>query len=441
MSTNKDLHDRRVAAVARGVGVAFPVFVQRADGSEVWDVEGKRYIDFAGGIGVLNVGHRHPKVWKAVQEQLQHYAHTAFQVIPYEPYVALCERLNALAPFTGPAKSILFSTGAECVENAIKIARAATRRPAIIAFAGGFHGRTALTMGLTGKVVPYKQAFGISPPGIYHIPFPADSAASIQHALDALEMLFKADVAPTDVAALIIEPVQGEGGFLPAPHELLRQLRTVCNRHGILLIADEVQSGVARTGKMFAIEHSGVEPDLVTVAKSIGGGLPLSGVIGRSAIMDSVDPGGLGGTYAGNPVACAAALAVLDVIQEEQLLARATTLGQRAKDHLATLKGGSPRIANIRGPGAMIAFDLVKDERTPDAEAAKKVTALAIEDGLILLTCGVYGNTLRLLFPLTIPDALFAEGLDKLSRALRQVAGALSAAGESVAAPKAAAAR
>jgi 4-aminobutyrate aminotransferase/(S)-3-amino-2-methylpropionate transaminase len=419
MSTNKELLNRRTAAVPRGVATAFPIFAQRAAGAEIWDVEGKRYIDFAGGIGVLNVGHCHPKVWKAVHEQLDQYAHTAFQVIAYEPYIALCERLNQLAPFKGGAKSILFSTGAECVENAVKIARAATRRSAVIAFAGGFHGRTILTMGLTGKVMPYKQGFGISPPGIYHIPFPSDSSASVQKSLEALEYLFKADVSPADVAAIIIEPVQGEGGFLPAPHELLRQLRSICDKHGILLIADEVQSGIARTGKMFAIEHSGVEPDLVTLAKSIGGGLPLSGVIGRTAIMDAVEPGGLGGTFAGNPVACAAALAVLEVIEGEKLLARANHLGQRAKDHLTALMGSSEAaIANVRGPGAMIAFDIVKSDRTPDAETAKKVSARAIEDGLVLLTCGVYGNTIRLLFPLVISDKLFAEALDKLDRAV-----------------------
>lgn len=420
MTTNKELLNRRSAAVPRGVATAFAVFAQRAAGAEIWDVEGKRYIDFAGGIGVLNVGHCHPKVWKAVREQLDQYAHTAFQVIAYEPYVALCERLNELAPFKGGAKSILFSTGAECVENAVKIARAATRRSAVIAFAGGFHGRTTLTMGLTGKVMPYKQGFGISPPGIYHIPFPSDSPASIQKSLEALEYLFKADVSPSDVAAIIIEPVQGEGGFLPAPHELLRQLRALCDKHGIVLIADEVQSGIARTGKMFAIEHSGVEPDLVTFAKSIGGGLPLSGVIGRAALMDAVEPGGLGGTFAGNPIACAAALAVLEVITEEKLLERAHKLGQRAKEHLTALMGSSSRarIANVRGPGAMIAFDIVKSDGTPDADAAKKTSAKAIDDGLVLLTCGVHGNTIRLLFPLVITDNLFGEALDKLSRAL-----------------------
>lgn len=419
MPTNAQLLLRRQSAVSRGVATACPVFAQRAQGCELWDVEGKRYIDFAGGIGVLNIGHAHPKVVAAARSQLDGYLHTAFQLVGYEPYVALCERLNALAPFSGPAKSILFSTGAECVENAVKIARAATRRSAVIAFSGGFHGRTALTMALTGKIVPYKQAFGLSPPGIYHIPFPSDEPASIGHTLAALSLLFRADVAPTDVAAIIIEPVQGEGGFLPAPHALLRALRDVCNQHGIVLIADEVQCGVARTGRMFAIEHSGIEPDLVTVAKSIGGGLPLSAVIGRMALMDAVEPGGLGGTYAGNPVACAAALAVLEVIEEEGLLARAEALGRNASLRLKALQARYPRrIAGIRGVGVMIAFDLVDETGAPDAEAAKKVTAAALRSGLVLLVCGVYGNSIRLLFPLVISDGLFAEGFQVLEEAV-----------------------
>jgi 4-aminobutyrate aminotransferase / (S)-3-amino-2-methylpropionate transaminase / 5-aminovalerate transaminase len=419
MPTNENLLSRRQTALPRGVATAFPIFAQRAEGAEIWDVEGRRYIDFAGGIGVLNTGHRHPRVVEAARRQLDAYTHTAFQVMPYEPYIALCERLNALAPFKGAAKSILFSTGAECVENAIKIARAATRRPGVIAFAGGFHGRTSLTMALTGKVVPYKQSFGISPPGIYHLPFPTDEPASIELTLNALELLFRADVGPQDVAAIIIEPVQGEGGFLPAPHQLLRALREVCNRHGILLIADEVQSGFARTGRMFGIENSGVEPDLVTVAKSIAGGLPLSGVIGRAPLMDAVEPGGLGGTYAGNPVACAAALAVLDVIADERLIERANVLGKRAVTHLTSLQNRfKPLMTSLRGPGAMIAFDVVTADGAPNPETTKKITAAALREGLVLLSCGVYGNTIRLLFPLVISDALFAEALDKLERAL-----------------------
>ena len=424
MSDNSELLARRLAAVSRGVATAFPIFVQRAQGAELWDVEGRRYIDFAGGIGVLNTGHRHPRVLEAVRGQLDAYFHTAFQVIAYEPYIALCERLNALAPFSGPAKSILFSSGAESVENAVKIARAATRRSAIIAFSGGFHGRTSLTMALTGKVVPYKQQFGLSPAGVYHLPFPADQPSSIGQTLEALEQLFRADVAPSDVAAIIIEPVQGEGGFLPAPHELLRALRGVCDRHGIILIADEVQSGFARTGRMFGIEHSGVEPDLVTVAKSLAAGFPLAGVIGRAPLMDAVEPGGLGGTYAGNPVACAAALAVLDIIAEEDLVGRANALGARATGELTALRDrrDQPFVASIRGPGAMIAFDVVKRDGSPNPDGAKRATVAALAEGLVLITCGVHGNTIRLLFPLVIGDDLFAEGLQKLGRSVVSVA-------------------
>jgi 4-aminobutyrate aminotransferase/(S)-3-amino-2-methylpropionate transaminase len=420
MTTNEQLLARRQSAVSRGVATAFPIFAQRALGAELWDVEGKHYIDFAGGIGVLNVGHCHPKVLEAARRQLETYTHTAFQVIAYEPYVALCERLNALAPLAGEAKSILFSTGAEAVENAVKIARAATRRPAVIAFSGAFHGRTALTMALTGKIAPYKQAFGISPPGIYHLPFPKDEPASIEHTFRALELLLHADVAPSDVAAIIIEPVQGEGGFLPAPHELLRALRRVCDRHGIVLIADEVQSGMARTGKMFAIQHSGVEPDLVTVAKSIGAGFPLSAVVGRAPLMDVVEPGGLGGTYAGNPIACSAALAVLEVIAEEHLIERANVLGERATRRLAALQNRRRPfyITSLRGPGAMIAFDVVTSDGAPDARGAKDVTAAALRAGLVLLTCGLHGNTIRLLFPLVISDELFTQGLDTLEHVL-----------------------
>src|SRR6185437_11359047 len=406
MSLSQKLQERRLSAVPRGVATAFPVFAGHAQGAELWDVDGKRYIDFAGGIGVLNTGHRHPVVLEAVRRQLDAYIHTAFQVFAYEPYVALCERLNSLAPFTGEAKTILFSTGAECVENAVKLARAATRRTAVIAFSGAFHGRTALTMGLTGKVAPYKQGFGLSPPGIYHLPFPTDRGSSVEQVLDALELLFRADVAPADVAAIIIEPVQGEGGFRPAPVELLRGLRRICDQHGIVFIADEVQSGFARTGRMFAIQHSAVEPDLITVAKSLAAGLPLSGVIGRAKLMDAVEPGGLGGTYAGNPVACAAALAVLDVIEQEHLVERASVLGERATARLLKFQSrlSPPLITAVRGPGAMVAFDVVTKDGEPNPTAAKQITATALNEGLVLLTCGVYGNAIRLLFPLVIPD-------------------------------------
>ena len=423
MSTNAELHARRQAAIPRGIANAFPVYPERAEGSEIWDVEGRRFVDFAGGIAVLNTGHRHPKVMAAVAKQLEAYTHTAFQVLPYEPYVAVCERLNALAPFDGPAKTVLFSTGAEAVENAIKIARAHTGRPGVIAFSGGFHGRTALTMALTGKVAPYKKKFGISPPGIYHLPFPSDDhGVSVAQTLQALEYLFRADIDPTEVAAFIIEPVQGEGGFLPAPDELLVALRAIANRHGIVLIADEIQTGFARTGKMFGIENSSIQPDLLTVAKSLAGGFPLSGVIGRADIMDAAEPGGLGGTYAGSPVACAAALAVLDVIAEEKLIDRANLIGEHIKARLASFaeRNDTVPIASIRGPGAMVAFEVVKRRgmAEPDADATRRVVQSALAGGLILLSCGINGNTIRILNPLTITDELLDEGLAKLGAAL-----------------------
>lgn len=421
MTNNQSLQSRRVAAVPRGVGNAFPVFAQRAEGSEVWDTDGKRYIDFAGGIAVLNTGHRHPKVVAAVKQQLDLYTHTCFQVLPYEPYIALAEKLNALAPFTGDAKTIFFSTGAEAVENAVKIARAHTGRPGVIAFTGAFHGRTTLTMSLTGKVAPYRKKFGLGVPGIYHLPFPTDGV-TVADTLRAMEFLFRADIEPGQVAAIIVEPVQGEGGFHPVPTELLEALRSTCDQHGIVLIADEIQTGFARTGKMFGIEVSGVEPDLVTVAKSLAGGFPLSGVIGRAAIMDAAEPGGLGGTYAGSPIACAAALAVLEVIEEEKLIERAEALGAKIKAGIAkaSQRNDTVAIEAVRGPGAMVAFDIVRKRggNEPDAEATKRVTQAAIADGLVLLSCGVHGNTIRILSPLNIPDAILDEGLAKLERAL-----------------------
>ncbi len=423
MTSNAALQARRVAAIPRGVSTAYPVFAERAEGSEIWDVEGRRFIDFGGGIAVVNTGHRHPKVVAAVRSQLDHYTHTAFQIVPYEPYVELCERLNALAPFSGEAKTILFSTGAEAVENAVKIARAATGRTNVIAFSGAFHGRTLLTMALTGKVAPYKKKFGPMPGGVWHLPFPVPQhGVTVADTLKALDVLFRADVDPLHVAAIIIEPVQGEGGFHPAPTELLEALRSVCDEHGILLIADEVQTGFARTGKMFGIENSGVEPDIITMAKSLAGGFPLSGVLGRAAIMDAPDPGGLGGTYAGSPLACAAALAVLDVIAEEKLIDRANTLGERLRSELKRIAQRNDTVAMsaIRGPGAMVAFDIVKSRggEEPDADATKRVTAAALAEGLVLLSCGVHANTIRMLMPLTISDDILAEGMGKLEKAL-----------------------
>ena len=423
MTSNASLQSRRVAAIPRGVATAYPVFAKRAEGSEIWDVDDKRYVDFGGGIAVLNTGHRHPKVIAAVREQLDAFTHTAFQIVPYEPYIELCEKLNALAPFKGEAKSILFSTGAEAVENAVKIARAATGRTNVIAFTGAFHGSTLMTSALTGKVAPYKKKFGPMPGGIWHVPFPvAQLGTTVADTLKAIEYLFRADVDPVNVAAFIIEPVQGEGGFHPAPTELLEALRKLCDQHGILLIADEVQTGFARTGKMFGIENSGVEPDLLTIAKSLAGGFPLSGVIGRAEIMDAAEPGGLGGTYAGSPIACAAALAVLDVIAEEKLIDRANSLGDRIKGELARFAQRNDTVAMsaIRGPGAMVAFDIVKSRGSeePDADATKRVTTAALAEGLVLLSCGVNANTIRILMPLTISDEILAEGLGKLEKAL-----------------------
>jgi 4-aminobutyrate aminotransferase/(S)-3-amino-2-methylpropionate transaminase len=423
MTTNADLLSRRQAAIVRGVGNATPLSAARALNAEIWDVEGKRYVDFAGGIAVLNTGHCHPHVMDAVRKQMELFTHTSFQVLMYEPYIELAERLNALAPISGAAKSILFTTGAEATENAIKIARAATGRSGVIAFTGGFHGRTLLAMTMTGKVVPYKKGLGSTVPEVWHVPFPtSQSDVTVQDALKYLSFLFKADVDPSRVAAIIIEPVQGEGGFHPAPAELMRALRRICDEHGIVLIADEVQTGFGRTGKMFAMEHYDVEADLICVAKSLAGGFPLSGVIGRAAIMDAPEPGGLGGTYAGNPLACAAALAVLDVFEKEKLLDRSNAIGQRIRNRLETLQRRNDLlpIADIRGPGAMIAFDLVKERgtNTPDAAATSLVTKRAYENGLILLSCGTNANTIRILVPLTASDAIVDEGLDRLEQAL-----------------------
>ncbi|WP_108460646.1 4-aminobutyrate--2-oxoglutarate transaminase [Devosia naphthalenivorans] len=417
---NSSLHTRRQAALPRGLSSAVPFYAGRAENAELWDEEGNRYIDFAGGIAVLNTGHRHPKVVAAIAAQLERFTHTAFQIVPYAPYVEVCERLNAMAPISGPVKSVLFSTGAEAVENAVKIARAHTRRPGIIAFAGAFHGRTNFTMTLTGKVAPYRQKFGIGAPGVFHLPFPAPShRVSVEDSMRALMQVFRADIAPEDVAAIIIEPVQGEGGFLPAPIELLQQLRSIADQHGILLIADEIQTGFARTGKMFGIEHAGVEPDLITVAKSLAGGMPLSGVIGKAEVMDAADPGGLGGTYAGNPLACAAALAVLDIIAEEGLVERANHIGARIRSTVEKVaqRNDAVEISGLRGPGAMVAFDITSAGQ-PDAGLTRKVIEAARREGLILLSCGVFGNTIRILNPLTISDAMLDEGLGKLESAL-----------------------
>jgi len=426
-SRNDSLLARREAAVARGVSLAHPVFVERAENALLWDADGRRYVDFAGGIAVLNTGHRHPRVLEAVRAQLEKVTHTCFQVTGYEPYVELCERLNRLAPGPGPKKTLLMSTGAEAVENAVKIARAHTKRSAVIAFSGGFHGRTLLALALTGKVAPYKAGFGPMPPEVFHAPFPnALHGVSVDDSIHALEQVFKCDVEPERVAAIIVEPVQGEGGFYVAPKEFMVRLREICDRHGIVFIADEIQSGAGRTGRMFAMEHYGVAGDLTTVAKSIAGGFPVSAVVGRAEVMDACGPGGLGGTYAGNPVACAAACAVLDVFEQEGILARAETLGRRMTDRLKALAGRHREIAEVRALGAMIAFELCVDgdPHRPDADLTKALTARARELGLILLSCGVYGNVIRILVPITAEDAVVDEGLGIIERAMDELCAA-----------------
>lgn len=417
---NQDLNTRRSLATPRGVGVMCDFYAVRAENATLWDANGKEYIDFAGGIAVLNTGHLHPKVKAAISAQLDNFTHTAYQIVPYEGYISLAERINRLAPIGGLKKSAFFTTGVEAVENAIKIARSATGRSGVIAFSGAFHGRTMMGMALTGKVAPYKLSFGPMPGDVYHVPFPnGTQSITVADSLKALDLLFKVDIDPKRVAAIIIEPVQGEGGFNITPPELMTALRKVCDEHGILLIADEVQTGFGRTGKLYAMEHHSVQADLITMAKSLGGGMPISGVVGRADVMDAPAAGGLGGTYAGNPLAVAAAHAVLDVIAEEKLCERAVQLGDKLRAHLEGLRAKVPGIADVRGLGSMVALEL-NDPATgkPDADAVKRVQARAMERGLILLSCGVYGNVLRFLYPLTIPDAQFARALDILSEAL-----------------------
>ncbi|WP_298844716.1 4-aminobutyrate--2-oxoglutarate transaminase [uncultured Roseobacter sp.] len=421
--TNADLLARREAAVPRGVASAAPIFADRAENTELWDVEGNRYIDFAGGIAVLNTGHRHPAVVAAAKAQEDRFTHTSFQVVPYETYVALAEKLNALAPGGHAKKSLLVTTGAEAVENAVKIARAATGRPGVIAFTGGYHGRTLLTLGMTGKISPYKKDVGPFPADVFRAPFPsARDGITVEDAITGLKNLFLTDAQPDRVAAIIIEPVLGEGGYTPVPFEMLRALRAICDEHGILLIADEIQAGFGRTGTMFAIEHSGVVPDLITVAKSMAGGYPIAGVIGRADIMDAMDPGGLGGTYGGNPVACAAALAAIEALETEGLLARSLELGAHFRTRFAEIGARTApyRMWDIRGLGAMLAVEFVTDFDTaqPDPGLVKSVCAHALKRGLILLSCGMHGNALRIMVPLTASDEIIEEGLAIFEAAL-----------------------
>ncbi|MFZ2100545.1 MAG: 4-aminobutyrate--2-oxoglutarate transaminase [Oricola sp.] len=419
---NKDVEQRRKGAIARGVGVQTQIFADRAENAEIWDVEGRRYIDFASGIAVLNTGHRHPKVMKAVHDQLDRFTHTCHQVVPYENYVALAERLNKLVPGPSEKKTIFVTTGAEALENAVKIARASTGRNAIVAFSGGFHGRTFMGMAMTGKVFPYKAGFGAMPGDVYHAPFPIEMhGVSEADSLAALERLFKADVDPARVAAMVIEPVQGEGGFYVTPKSFMQKLREICDKNGILLIIDEVQTGFARTGTLLAIEQYGIEPDMVTMAKSLAGGFPLSAVTGKASVMDAPNPGGLGGTYGGNPLGIAAAHAVLDVIEEEQLCDRANRLGARLKQRLESLRGDVPEISDIRGPGFMNAVEF-KDAKSgePNAGFANRVREIALSKGLLLLTCGIYANVIRFLSPITIQDEVFSEALGILEASIRE---------------------
>jgi 4-aminobutyrate aminotransferase/(S)-3-amino-2-methylpropionate transaminase len=424
--SNAHWQKRKEAAIARGQGNIAPVYIDRAENAEMWDVEGKRYIDFGTGIAVCSTGHSNAKVVAAVQEQLQRFSHTCVMVTPYKSAVMLAEKLNDLAPGPTPKKSIFVTTGAEAVENCVKIARAFTGRRGVIAFNGGFHGRTLLAMGLTGKITPYKNLFGPFPGDIFHVPFPIDyHDISVADSLKALDRLFKVDIAPQDVAAIIVEPVQGEGGFYPAPNEFMQTLRQLCDEHGIVLVADEIQTGFARTGKFFCCEYSGVEPDLMTVAKGVAGGFPLAAVVGKADIMDAPLPGGLGGTYAGSPIGCAAALAVIDVIAEENLVARANEISALFNKRLLELQTRYPQvIGHIRAErGAMIAMELVHggDAEQPDPDLTKAVVTMAYQKGLVLLSCGSRGNVIRFLPALTIPEALINEGLDILADCLGEL--------------------
>jgi 4-aminobutyrate aminotransferase len=419
-SLNEQLMARKAAATPRGVGVMGNFFADKALNSELWDIEGRRYIDFAGGIAVMNTGHRHPEVVQAMQAQLERFTHTCYQVVPYESYIALAEKLNALTPGSHAKKTALFSTGAEAVENAIKIARAATKRSGVIAFSGAFHGRSMFAVAMTGKVQPYKADFGPFPPEIFHVPFPCH-CANLEEVKKAIHHIFKSDIEPARVAAIIFEPVQGEGGFNVIQREAVKWLRELCDTHGILLIADEVQTGFGRTGSMFAMDHfvqDGVLVDLMVIAKSLAAGMPLSAVTGRAKIMDAPSPGGLGGTYAGNPMAVAAAHAVIDIMEEEQLPARGAVLGAQLQKRLNALRSQVPHIFDVRGLGAMVACEFRTPDGSPDADMTKRVQAAALAKGLILLTCGVDGNVIRFLFPLTIEQAIFDEALGILEAAL-----------------------
>ena len=423
-SRTPTLLQQRAQHVPRGVSNMHPIFIAQAQGAQLWDIDGNEYIDFAGGIGVMNVGHSQPKVLQAVQAQLERFTHTCFQVAMYESYLRLAERLNSLAPGDDPKKTIFLTTGAEAVENAIKIARAATHRSGIIAFTHSFHGRTLIGLSLTGKATGYRQEFGPFAPEIYHTPFPYPYRGwDCGRAIEALQDLFETQVTADQVAAIIIEPVLGEGGFVPASPEFMRELRRITQDNGILLIADEIQSGFGRTGKFFAIEHSGVVPDMITVAKSLAGGLPLSGVIGRADVMDAPAPGGLGGTYGGNPLACAAGLAVLDVFEQEHLVAKAEQMGQRLWERCLALQSEVPEIGEVRGLGPMIGMELVHDPETkePAPDLVDQILVQAREQGLLVIKAGLHGNVIRILVPLVIEEPLLTRAMDILCTVIKQV--------------------
>jgi 4-aminobutyrate aminotransferase/(S)-3-amino-2-methylpropionate transaminase len=418
--------ERHARVVAAPLAIYLPVVIEEGCGVTVTDVDGNTFIDFTGGVGCLNVGHAHPHVVAAVQEQASRFLHTDYTIVPYEVYVELAERLLARAPFSGPTKAAFFNAGTEAVENAVKFARAYTRRPAVIAFEGAFHGRTLLSLTLTSKTHPYKAGLGPFAPEVYRVPFASDyRGPSTEEALAALERAFATHVPAEHVAALVIEPVQGEAGFIPAPAPFLRGIRKLCDAHGIVLVVDEVQTGFGRTGRFFAIEHYGVEPDLITVAKSIAGGLPLSGVLGKAEIMDAPGENAIGGTYVGNPVAQAAALAVLDVIDEEGLVQRADTIGETMRSRMLEWQERFPAIGDVRGLGAMLAIELVADRATkePAAELVNEVLEEAAAHGLLLLKAGVYGNSIRVLCPLVITDAEVEEALSVWEAALQAVLG------------------
>jgi 4-aminobutyrate aminotransferase/(S)-3-amino-2-methylpropionate transaminase len=421
-TTNDEWQVRKESAIARGQGNVSPIYAARAQGSELWDVENNRYIDFGAGIAVVNTGHGHPKVKAAVAEQLEKFSHTCVMVTPYDVSVRLAEKLNRLMPGDTPKKTIFVTTGAEAVENSVKIARASTGRRGVVAFSGGFHGRTNLAMAMTGKITPYKNLFGPFPGEVYHAPFPISyHGISVSDALKGLDNLFNVDIAPSDVAAIVVEPVQGEGGFYPAPIEFQQALRRLCDEHGIVYVADEIQTGFGRTGKFFCSEYAGVEPDLMTAAKGLAGGFPLATVTGKAEIMDAPLPGGLGGTYAGSPIACVAALAVLEVIEEEGLVSRANVVGERFVSRVRALQTQYPRvIGEVRQVGAMIAMELVDngDADQPAADLTKALVQDAAQRGLILLSCGMRGNVIRFLPALTISDELIEEGMDIVAKCL-----------------------